>query len=126
MRFSYILLAAMGLTAAVCTTGCLHTSAAVHDAAFSNQRLEAAIDSPVTPTASATRQALVQMTFVVTSYQVADTRAQVIARTMDDQKIEIEIQRQQAKSCRLFILVGAAGDEEQSRQILEQIRKKLH
>ena len=78
------------------------------------------------PTANAaTLAALHDLKFVVISNAQDALTDKIIARTATDTKIEITLTKQSAKITEIRIRVGTFGNEQMSRDILNQIKSHL-
>lgn len=109
-------------------SGCLVAAAAGGAAgtvAYLSGDLEANLDAPVSRVFEASKQAMRDMDYVVVNTVNGSDKSEVVARTRDDNKVQIVIQPLTEKSSKISIRVGTFGDETLSTKILEKIRSHL-
>ena len=74
---------------------------------------------------SATRAAMKDLQFTVTTEQKDSLQGHLVARTASDKKIDIQLEKISDTSTEVRIRVGTFGDEDLSHLILEKIKKRL-
>jgi len=85
------------------------------------QELNASFDKTI----KATTSALDSLKLKITKTTTKDEVSQVISKYYDDRTIWIDIHKVSEKISRIEIRVGATGDHEASRKILDKIEKYL-
>lgn len=87
--------------------------------------LEATLEADVNRATTASEAAIKELGFALVKRAVDTTGGEVIARTAQDKKVSIELERASEKVTNVRIRVGTFGDEERSQLILETIQQEL-
>lgn len=110
------------------TTGCIAVAAGAAGAgavAWVRGELDASLSNRLDAVDSATNRALEQLQLIKVSESKTSIDAEIVARTGQDKKIEIRLNRTGDTITRVRIRVGAFGDETLSRTILDKIKSNL-
>ena len=83
------------------------------------------VNAPLPKVVEATTSALKAMHLSITKTTVKDEVAQIMGEYSDERTIWIDVHRISEKSSRIEIRVGAKGDKEASRKILDRIKRYL-
>jgi len=125
-------LAALGCAAAITlSSGCFLAvvgaagAAGAGTVAYVRGELDASLTDTVDAVDRAASQALQQLQFAKINEGKSAVDAAITARTGQDKKIEIKLDRTADHVTRVRIRVGLFGDESLSRLLLEQIRADL-
>ena len=94
--------------------------------AYVRGELDAVLDRPYEAVVGSANDALSQLQFAKVSESKDAFTADLIARTADDTKIELQITRKADRLTEVKIRIGVFGDEAKSRAILDQIKTNLH
>jgi len=122
----YAALAALAL-AAVFQSGCVVAAvgAGAGAVAYIRGELEATLDSSLAATAKASDRAIKELEFAKVSEKKDALSANLVARTAQDKKVEIDLTKVGDKVTKVKIRVGVFGDEAVSMAILEKIKQAL-
>jgi hypothetical protein len=115
-------------TAALLSTGCVAVvaaGAAGATVAYVRGALQSVLDAPIDRSGEAATQAVKDLKFSVISSKVDAVSGEIVARTSQDTKIEIQLKKLTGNSTSVDIRVGVFGDEAISLQVLEQIKRNL-
>lgn len=93
--------------------------------AYIRGELEATLDSSLNVAVKATNRAIGQLEFAKVSEKKDALSANLIARTAQDKKVEIDLIKVGDKVTKVKIRVGVFGDEAVSMAILEKIKQGL-
>jgi len=93
--------------------------------AYIKGELTATLPHHVGRVTDATEQAIAQMQFAKISEKRDALSANIIVRTAEDKKVEINLTRQADDTTKVDIRVGLMGDEALSRAVLEHIKSNL-
>lgn len=113
--------------AAVFQSGCVVAAvgAGAGAVAYIRGELEATLDSSLNATVKATDRAISQLEFAKVSEKKDALSANLIARTAQDKKVEIDLIKVGDKVTKVKIRVGVFGDEAVSMAILDKIKQGL-
>ena len=122
----FVALVAFAL-AAVFQSGCVVAAvgAGAGAVAYIRGELEATLDSSLNVAVKATNRAIGQLEFAKVSEKKDALSANLIARTAQDKKIEIDLIKVGDQVTKVKIRVGVFGDEAVSMAILEKIKAAL-
>jgi hypothetical protein len=87
--------------------------------------LEANLDSTYDKVVDATRGALADLQFTGVSENKDALKAELVARTAFDKKVEVHVTNSANKLTNIKIRVGVFGDEQVSRAVLDKIKARL-
>ena len=110
------------------SSGCVLVAvgaAAAGSVAYVRGELSTTLDHKLETSAQAAERALEQLKFVKVSQKQDALVALLIARTVEDKKIEIRLSATTEASTKVQIRVGVFGDEALSLKILERIKANL-
>lgn len=110
------------------TAGCLAVAAGAAGAgavAWVRGELDASLSSRLDAVANATDRAIQQLQLIKVSESKTAIDAEIVARTGQDKKIDIRLNRTGDTITRVRIRVGLVGDETLSRTILDKIKANL-
>jgi hypothetical protein len=110
------------------TSGCVAVAvggAAAGTVAWIRGALEVAVDSPIDKVGKAATEAMTEMKFSVISSKVDVVSGAIVARTAQDVKVEIRLNKITEKSTKVSIRVGIFGDQALSQQIYDALRENL-
>lgn len=93
--------------------------------AYVRGELDASLGSDYERAIEASRRGLEQVQFVIVSEKKDAFTATLVARTAEDKKVEVYLQKAGDKLTSLRIRIGLFGDEEKSRVLLEKIQAGL-
>lgn len=113
--------------AAVFQSGCVAAAvgAGAGAVAYIRGDLEATFDASLNATVKASDRAINQLEFAKVSEKKDALSANLIARTAQDKKVEIDLIKVGDKVTTVKIRVGVFGDEAVSMAILEKIKQSL-
>lgn len=86
---------------------------------------EVVLDKPIERVGRAAETAVRDMKFSAIDSRIDAVSGIVTAKTAQDTKIEIRVNKVSDNTTHVMILVGTFGDEALSREILSQIKKRL-
>ncbi len=112
----------------VWTTGCLAVAAGAAGAgavAWVRGELDATLSNRFEDVEVASNRAVQQLQLAKVNESKSAIDAEIVARTAQDKKIQIRLNRTAEGITRVRIRVGIVGDETLSRTILEKIRANL-
>ncbi|MBS0633572.1 MAG: DUF3568 family protein [Verrucomicrobia bacterium] len=125
LRMVTVVLAMLALTF---TSGCLAVAAGAGAAgavAWVRGELRATVAGSYDNTVAASNRAITQMEFAKISERRDTLKAIIVARTADDKKIEINVEKVSNEVTDVKIRVGVFGDERVSLMILDKIKANL-
>lgn len=93
--------------------------------AYIRGELEATVDSSLNATLKASDRAISQLEFAKVSEKKDALSANLVARTAQDKKVEIDLAKVGDKVTKVKIRVGVFGDEAVSMAILDKIKQGL-
>jgi Protein of unknown function (DUF3568) len=93
--------------------------------AYVRGELEAHVGHPFEAVANAADNAVVQLQFAKISEARDAFSAKIVARTAEDKKVEIAVERESDNLTKVTIRIGTFGDEEKSRAFLEEMKARL-
>ncbi|MCS7091356.1 MAG: DUF3568 family protein [Verrucomicrobiota bacterium] len=93
--------------------------------AYVRGELQATLDSPYEKVWSVTRRALADLNMVITEQEKDGLTGHITARAAGDRKVTLRLRKITGTATEVRIRVGTWGDETVSRQILEQIERRL-
>lgn len=93
--------------------------------AYVRGELRSTLDAPYERVWSATQRALADLEMPVTAQEKDGLTGQITARATGDRKITVRLRKVTGTATEVRIRVGTWGDEAVSRQILEQIQRRL-
>ena len=109
--------------------GCLSTgngmSAGVGGYSYTLGTLSSLLDVPITLAYPASRAALEELQLIVVESDLDSNDATIHATQADGTEIKLRLQRTDFNGTRVKIRVGMIGNEEQSRLIMERIRRNI-
>ncbi len=113
--------------AAIFQSGCVVAAvgAGAGAVAYIRGELETTLDSSLTNTLKASDRAIKQLEFAKVSEKKDALSANLVARTAQDKKVEIDLIKVGDKVTKVKIRVGVFGDEAVSMAILEKIKAEL-
>ena len=117
-------LALAGLEAG-CVVAAAGAAAGAGTVAFVEGKLVVTVDSPYNNTVRATDQAIAQLQFLKLTDRRDDLTATLTARTAQDKKVTVDVERQADHLTKLEIRVDTFGDKALSQTIYERIRSNL-
>jgi len=123
-----LVVAIVGGILALAQGGCLVAAAAGGAAAtvaYVKGDLSATLDAPPDRVVEATKMAMNDMKFTVTSAKASSEDGEVVARTATDNKVDVEVKALSAATSKVSIRVGTFGDEDVSTRVLDRIRANL-
>jgi hypothetical protein len=94
-------------------------------ASYARGDLEGSVTSDFGKVIEATKGALGDLSFGLTSETQDATRTVLLSRTPGDKKIEVEIRKSGNSLIGIKIRVGVFGDEQVSRKIFDRIKTRL-
>lgn len=126
-NLSFILALSLLVPAAWFSTGCVVVAvgAGAGAVAYIRGELAGQVDADVGDTLRAVNRALDSFKFAKVSEKSDALVAIVVARTAEDKKIEVKVERLTDKTTKVRIRVGLLGDEALSMQLWERIKAKL-
>jgi hypothetical protein len=110
------------------TSGCVAVAvggAAAGTVAWIRGALEVAVDAPIEKVGKAATETMTEMKFAVISSKVDVVSGAIVARTAQDVKVEILLNKITEKSTKVSIRVGIFGDQALSQQIYDALRENL-
>lgn len=131
MRSNLLLRSAVSLAACLaaasftgCSTVALDESGDM-EAAYVAGSFQMLVNANAAATANATSEAFRQLGFFELKKQVKTYTAELVARTLQDQKVTVTAQEINSRQSTLSIRVNVAGDKNLSRKLFFQIEKNL-
>lgn len=127
LRFRLIAAFVAGLAVAA-TSGCLAVAAGAAGAgavAWVRGELEAQLPNDFERVDRAANRAILELGFAKVNEGKSAVDAEIIARTGQDKRIQIRLDRTADQLTRVRIRVGIVGDEVLSRTILDKIKENL-
>ena len=109
-------------------SGCavlLAGSAGAGTVAYIKGGLQTNLEVPLEKSVEATKNALENLKFIKISEQVDNLTGEIIARTAQDKKITIKLNKVTENTTKISIRVGIFGDQSLSHSLLEEIQKEL-
>jgi hypothetical protein len=121
------LLVAVSLVAVALVSGCLAVAAGAGAGAVAYVKgtLESNLPTEYNKVVKATQQAVTQLEFAKISEKKDGLKAEFVARTALDKKVEINVTKSGDKLTKVEIKVGLFGDQPLSQSILDKIRSNL-
>ena len=119
---------ALGLAVLGLASGCVAVVAgagAGGAVAYTEGRLSADLSADIGRTEQATRTAISQLQFVLVSDRTDALSGELIARTAQDKKVDIELSKSGDTVTHVKIRVGIFGNSEISLEILNKIKANL-
>lgn len=120
-----ILLGAILLSNSGCVAFLIGGGAGAGTVAYLKGELKSVVEASLEKTYQASREALEDLEFPVTSGQKDAFSAELTARGGNDKKIEINLKKISEKITEIKIRIGIFGDESLSQLILERIMKHI-
>ncbi|MDD3180032.1 MAG: DUF3568 family protein [Opitutaceae bacterium] len=123
-----ILLASLALAVGAVMSGCFAVAAgagAGAAVAYAKGRLETNLASDYNKVCKATQQAITQLEFAKISDKKDGLKAEFLARTALDKKVQIDLTKAGDRLTKVVIHVGLFGDQEISQAILDKIKANL-
>lgn len=112
--------------AAVVSSGCVAArNAAENTVSTIRGATEVVLEKPVDKVGRAAEAAVREMKFSAIESRIDAVSGIVTARTAQDTKIEVRVNKVSDNTTHVTILVGTFGDEALSREILAQMKKRL-
>lgn len=109
-------------------SGCaviLAGSAGAGTVAYIKGELQANLEAPLEKSIEATGSALENLKFIKISEEVDKLTGEIIARTSQDKKITIKLNKVTENTTKISIRVGMFGNQTLSYSLIEEIRKEL-
>jgi hypothetical protein len=128
LRTRFVTAVLLALPLLAFTSGCLVIAAGAAGAgtvAFIRGELDATVSANLPTTTAAVDRALSQLQFVKVNSREDALSAVVNARTAQDKKIAITLNKTADNLTRIRIRVGVFGDESVSRALLDRIKTNL-
>ena len=122
-----LVLVLIALALSMAQGGCivLAAGAGAGTAAYVIGDLEEVVSASPQQLAQASAEALEALELTLISKTASNLEAEVIGRTSDDKKITIKIKRVGDTASSVSVRVGAFGDKERNRQILDEIKNHI-
>ncbi len=127
MNKTYIVLLSL-MVSLPFVSGCaviLAGSAGAGTVAYIKGELQANLEAPLEKSIEATRSAVENLKFIKISEEVDKLTGEIIARTSQDEKITIQLNKVTENTTKISIRVGMFGDQLLSHSLLEEIKKEL-
>ena len=127
MNKTYIVLLSL-MVSLPFVSGCaviLAGSAGAGTVAYIKGELQANLEAPLEKSIEATRSAVENLKFIKISEEVDKLTGEIIARTSQDEKITIQLNKVTENTTKISIRVGMFGDQTLSHSLLEEIKKEL-
>ncbi|HOP46909.1 MAG TPA: DUF3568 family protein [Desulfobacteraceae bacterium] len=93
--------------------------------AYIKGELQTNLDASLEKSVEATKLAVDNLKFIKISEQVDSLTGEIIARTAQDKKITIKLNKFTEKTTKISIRVGVFGDQSLSQSLLEEIKEEL-
>jgi len=93
--------------------------------AYIKGELQTNLEASLEKSVEATKLAVDNLKFKKISEQVDSLTGEIIARTAQDKKITIKLNKFTEKTTKISIRVGVFGDQSLSQSLLEEIKEKL-
>ncbi|MFI5356371.1 MAG: DUF3568 family protein [Opitutales bacterium] len=122
MAVASLALAALGYSGCIAVVA---AGAAGSGVAWYNGRMDVTLNSSLDDVYAASQKAVAQLEFARINESKSAVDASLVARTALDKKVEITLQKQDAKVTKLSIRVGVFGDENLSMTVLGKIKANL-
>lgn len=109
-------------------SGCaviLAGSAGAGTVAYIKGELQTNLEASLEKSIEATRSAVENLKFIKISEEVDKLTGEIIARTSQDEKITIRLNKVTENTTKISIRVGMFGDQTLSHSLLEEIKKEL-
>lgn len=100
-------------------------SAGAGTVAYIKGELQTNLEAPLKKSIAATRSAVENLKFIKISEEVDKLTGEIIARTSQDNKITIKLNKVTENTTKISIRVGMFGDQTLSYSLLEEIKKEL-
>ena len=100
-------------------------SAGAGTVAYIKGELQTNLEAPLKKSIAATRSAVENLKFIKISEEVDKLTGEIIARTSQDNKITIRLNKVTENTTKISIRVGMFGDQTLSYSLLEEIKKEL-
>jgi len=100
-------------------------SAGAGTVAYIKGELQTNLEAPLEKSIEATNRAIGNLKFIIISKEVDKLAGEIIARTTQDQKITIKLNKVTENTTKISIRVGIFGDQTLSRNVLDEIKKEL-
>ncbi len=126
-RIVALLAIMLGLVTLGLSSGCVVVAAGAGAGAVAYVRgdLDTTLDAGLHRTVQASRSAIQQLAFAQVSEKSDALNGVIIARTAEDKKIEIKLERTGDNLTKIKIRVGVFGDEALSMALLDKIKANL-
>jgi len=122
----HVVILAAALAAAAVLSGCLAAGAGAGAAvAYVKGQLETSLATDYAKVVKAAQQAITQLEFAKISEKKDGLKAEFVARTALDKKVEINLTKTGDKLTKVEIKVGLFGDQDLSQAILGKIKANL-
>jgi hypothetical protein len=118
----FSLLAMILLLSSGCAALVIGAGAGAGTVAYVAGELQATDDVPLNTAWNASKRAMKNLGFSITSKQIDAFEGKLIARGANDKKITISLEKVADKTTEIGIRIGIFGDESKSLNILEAIR----
>jgi len=123
------LLVPLALSLSLSLSGCLALAvgagAGAAGVVYVKGELQDEVAQPVPAVHEATVQALKDLNMPVVTDRSDNLTAEIKSRLADGKEVTIELDRETQKTTKIGIRVGMVGDEKQSLEILDHIKKRL-
>ncbi len=93
--------------------------------AYIKGELQTNLEASLEKSIEATRSAVDNLKFIKISEEVDKLTGEIIARTSQDEKITIQLNKVTENTTKISIRVGMFGDQSLSHSLLEEIKKEL-
>lgn len=93
--------------------------------AYIKGELQTNLEASLEKSVEATKLAVDNLKFIKISEQVDSLTGEIIARTAQDKKITIKLNKVTGKTTKISIRVGVFGDQSLSQSLLEEIKEEL-
>jgi hypothetical protein len=93
--------------------------------AYIKGELQANLEAPLGATLGATKRAVTKLDFVMISAAADRLAGEVVARTAQDEKITIALERVTSRVTQVSIRVGMFGDQTLSQVLMDEIKRQL-
>lgn len=94
-------------------------------ASWLSGKLTQEVDKPLPQCIKATKSALKSLRLTVTKETIKEDVAQILCKYTDDRTVWIDLHKMSEKITRIEVRVGAKGDKEAAREILNKIMRYL-
>lgn len=125
MAWGLLVPLALSLTLSGCLALVAGAGAGAAGVVYVKGKLQDEVAQPVPTVHEATVQALKDLNMPVVTDRADNLTAEIKSRLADGKDVTIELDRETQKTTKIGIRVGMVGDEKQSLEILDHIKKRL-